>query len=160
MDLTIAIITKNAEQTLHRTLAAVAGFAQCVVVDDYSTDRTQAIAAAFGCSVYLHHSYDFGEQRAYALALVHTKWTLVLDSDEVVTEELKAEIRKAIATDAYTGYYIPLRNHLFGRPLRHGELHKKLILFSNIYFSLLSLQMAIPLTSKFRRWPYSLIQPI
>lgn len=129
MDLTVVVITKNAEHTLHHTLASVQPLgATCLVVDDYSTDKTQTIASSFGCRVVLHHTYDLGAMRAFALSHVTTKWALFLDSDEVLTRAAQEEIQRALLSEEYVGYFIPLRNHLFGKPLLHGERHKKLIL--------------------------------
>ncbi len=130
MDLTVLIITRNAEDTLSATLKSVEGLTNhIVVVDDYSTDKTKQIAFEYGCEVILHHSYDFGKQRAFALTQVKTGWTLVLDSDEVLTEKNKQEITEAIQKKEHNGFYLQFRNHLFGKKLLHGELHKKPVLF-------------------------------
>ncbi len=130
MDLTILIITKNAQDTLERTLKSVDGLqSRIVVVDEYSRDKTKSIARKFGCSVFNHDAGNFGGQRAFALTQVKTKWTLVLDCDEVLTAQNKQEIKSAIGTQEYDGYSLTFRNHLFGKKLCHGELHKKLVLF-------------------------------
>ena len=130
MDLTVLIITKNSADTLEQTLISVHGFAkEIVVVDDYSTDKTKEIALRYGSRIVLHREYDFGRMRSFALSSVRSEWTLVLDSDEVLTEKGREEIKCAISQNAYDGYHVPFRNHLFGKKLLHGELHKKLVLF-------------------------------
>ncbi|MFH0772824.1 MAG: glycosyltransferase [bacterium] len=130
MDLTILIITKNAANTLTRTLDSVRGLrSKIVVVDDYSSDKTLEIIQAYNCTIIRNHCYDFGEQRAFALEQVITEWTLVLDSDEVLTKNNIEEITNVIGDKKYDGYYLRFRNHLFGKKLMHGELHKKLVLF-------------------------------
>jgi GT2 family glycosyltransferase/glycosyltransferase involved in cell wall biosynthesis len=130
MDLTILIITKNAAETLAETLKSVIGFTrEIVIIDDYSSDATREIAQAYQCRIVKNHMENFGEQRSFALSQVVTEWTLVLDSDEVLTEKNKVEIAKALEEGVYNGYYLYFRNHLFGKKLTHGELHKKLVLF-------------------------------
>lgn len=130
MDLTVLIITKNAEGTVEKTLKSVAGWAgNSIIIDDYSIDKTKQIARNYGCTVILHLAHNFRKQRAFALSQVITKWTLVLDSDEVLTPANKKEIDTAILNEKYDGYYLTFRNHLFGKKLKHGELHKKLVLF-------------------------------
>jgi len=44
MDLTVLIITKNAEETLERTLISIAGWTSTIIIDDYSTDKSKQIA--------------------------------------------------------------------------------------------------------------------
>lgn len=130
MDLTVLIITKNAANTLKRTLESVSGLhAKIVIIDDNSSDKTLEVAQRYNCTVIRNHCYDFGEQRAFALKQVTSKWTLVLDSDEVLTKENIEEIIPAVTNGKYNGYYLYFRNHLFEKKLAHGELHKKLVLF-------------------------------
>lgn len=128
--LSILIITKNAAETLERTLKNVKTLTdKIIVIDDYSTDTTLEIAQKYMCRIVRNHCYDFGNQRAFALTQVSTEWTLVLDSDEVLTTKNKQEIEEAISKHEHDGYYLQFRNHLFGKKLTHGELHKKLVLF-------------------------------
>ncbi|MCX6730294.1 MAG: glycosyltransferase [Candidatus Roizmanbacteria bacterium] len=129
-NLTVLIITRNAADTLVRTLESVKNMtSEIVIIDDYSTDYTVEIAQQFKCRVVRHHCYDFGLQRAFALSQVTTEWTFVLDSDEVITNKNKEEIAQALSNPKYDGYRLHFRNHLFGKKLMHGELHKKLVLF-------------------------------
>lgn len=130
MKISVLIITKNAEDTIEKTVRSVLPLTQSIIiVDDYSTDKTKQIALTYNCRIYLHHAFDLGIQREYALSLVDTEWVLILDADECLTPELVAEINSAIEKEDYQGYYVQLRNHLFGKALMHGELHRKLILF-------------------------------
>jgi len=129
MNLTVLIITKNAEDTIKKTLESVTGWAtSTTIIDDYSIDKTKHIARDYGCTVLLHSSFNFGEQRAFALSHVSTEWILVLDSDEVLTPANKKEIEMEILDTEFDGYYLQFRNHLFGKKLMQGELHKKLVL--------------------------------
>lgn len=130
MDLTVLVITKNSEGTLRNTLGSTVPLgAQLLVIDDYSTDKTAWIARECGAGIISHHGENFGNQRAFALLQVKSKWTLILDSDEVLTENNCIEIINAIKSEIYDGYRLHFRNHLFGKKLFHGELHKKLVLF-------------------------------
>ncbi len=133
MNITVLIITKNAEDTLKRTLESVVGWASIIIIiDDYSIDKTKLIARNHGCTVIAHFAYNLGDQRAFALTQVSTEWVLVLDSDEVLTSWNKKEIETALQSKEYDGYYLLFRNHLFGKKLMHGELHKKLVLFKTL----------------------------
>ena len=126
----ILIITHNSADTLSRTVESVQKFAQeIIIIDDYSVDDTFYLAQKYGCRIVKHHFDNFGEQRAFALSKVATEWTLVLDSDEVLTFQNINEIEEAVQHSDYSGYVLRFRNHLFGKKLTHGELHKKLVLF-------------------------------
>ncbi len=137
MNISVLIITKNAGDTLAKTLRSVLPLTDSIIiVDDYSTDSTKQIALTYNCRVYLHHAFDLGIQREYALSVVESEWVLVLDADECLTPELVAEIKTAVTKSNYQGYYVQLRNHLFGKALLHGELHRKLILFKTAHASI------------------------
>ncbi len=47
-------------------------------------------------------------------------WVLSLDADEWITPELRAEIRRAIGSGRYEGYYMPRWNIFLGRLLKHA----------------------------------------
>lgn len=131
-NLTILIITKNAQKTLSRTLDSIKKLnSYILIVDEHSTDDTIRIAYDHGAEVIERSSSGYADQRTYALSLVKTDWVLVLDSDEALTEPNIAEIRIAISSDKHDGYRLRFRNHLFGKKLNNGELHKKLVLFKS-----------------------------
>lgn len=128
--LTVLIITKNASTTLGETLKSAKKLTDTLlVVDDYSTDMTCAIARGFGATVIRRKSVGFADQRAFALSRVATEWTLVLDSDEILTSANVSEIVETLTDPSKDGYLLHFRNHLFGKKLTQGELHKKLVLF-------------------------------
>lgn len=135
-NLTVLIITRNAADTLLKTLVGIKEITpHIVLIDDYSTDATREIAQQFNCKIVRHHSYDFGLQRAFALSQVETEWTLVLDSDEVLTDKNRKEIVQVLSHPTHNGYYLFFRNHLFGKKITQGELHKKLVLFKTKHAS-------------------------
>lgn len=128
--LTILTITKNSEETLGATLMSAKNLTDSLlVIDDCSTDKTCEIARESGATVIRRRSVGFADQRAFALGKVETEWTLVLDSDEVLTSANIQEIMKAMGHPSKDGYHLHFRNHLFGKKLTQGELHKKLVLF-------------------------------
>ncbi len=80
-ELTAVIPTLNAAQTLPRTLAALAGQVDRIVVaDGGSTDTTHAIAAAAGAQV-VEAPRGRGSQLAAGTAAAATLWLLVIHAD-------------------------------------------------------------------------------
>ncbi len=132
-NLSVLMITKNAEELLEKSLQSVQGLAnEIIVVDDYSHDKTVKIAKKYGAKVYLHHEPDFGKQKRFAVEKASSDWILVIDADEQLSEGLKKEIAKLHNTPEVLkdGYYIPFQNHFLGHPLHYGgENYKKLLLF-------------------------------
>lgn len=80
----IAMIARNCSSSIARALQSVQGIAtQIVVIDTGSTDSTPQIATRLGAEVYFHSwQNDFSHARNWSLRYLHTRWALVLDSDE------------------------------------------------------------------------------
>ncbi|MFT7221303.1 MAG: glycosyltransferase involved in cell wall biosynthesis, partial [Candidatus Azotimanducaceae bacterium] len=85
--MTAVIFTLNEAVNLPHCLASLKRFDEVVIVDSYSTDETQAIAAVCGASFYQNPFTGFGDQRNWALDNLSFKndWLLILDADECVT---------------------------------------------------------------------------
>lgn len=126
------ILTKNSETLLADVLAALAWCDEVVILDTGSTDRTLLIAAEFA-NVRFHRLDGpfpgFGRAHRHAVALARNDWILSVDSDEIVTPALAAEIA-ALRLDARAVYTIPFQNFYRGRhittcgwwPDRHERL--------------------------------------
>ena len=99
----VYIITKNCEETLHNTLASVADFAEIILVDSGSTDKTIEIAQAFNCKIYHQAWLGFAKQKQLALDYCQSEWVLNLDGAEFASELLKTEIKQCIADNQLDG---------------------------------------------------------
>ena len=127
------MIATNEEKNLPRTLAALQGWIdEIIIVDSGSKDRSPEIAREYGAK----HSYnrDFrghAEQKNIAIAQCTGDWILLLDADEVVTPELAAEIQQTVFASAFYAFWIPRLNIFLTRWMRHGGLYpdEKLRLF-------------------------------
>src|SRR5580693_7245663 len=100
--LSVAIVTLNEEGNLARTLASVQFADEIVIVDSGSTDRTVEIARSLGAKVFVEAWKGFALQKNSAIDRCTSTWVLSLDADEELTEELQAEIRNMLETDAAT----------------------------------------------------------
>lgn len=104
--LSIFLITRNEADRLPRTLDAIAGLSDdVVVVDSGSSDATREIAAARGARVIENAWSGYGPQKRFAEEQCRHPWLLNIDADEVVPPDLKDEIAAALAgadpADAY-----------------------------------------------------------
>lgn len=120
----VLIPTFNEEVHLADCLASVVGWAsEIFVVDSYSTDGTQEIAANFGVQLVPHRFEGYALQKNWALEYLGLKneWVLILDADERVTPELRDEIAELLNANENTmaGYYLNRRFVFFGKWIRH-----------------------------------------
>lgn len=124
MSLSVAIITRDEEANLPRTLASVRWADEVVVVDSGSNDATVEIARRAGAKVFVEEWRGFGAQKNFALRQCSGDWLLSLDADEEVSPELAAEIQTAIRNPTAAQAYLVSRRNLFlGRWLRHGGMY-------------------------------------
>ncbi|WP_246209474.1 glycosyltransferase family 2 protein [Pikeienuella piscinae] len=98
---------------------------EIVIVDDGSTDRTEAICAAAGPKVRFlrlprREGEYYSDQRNKGIDAARSDWLLHMDIDERVTSDLAAEIRQAIRDTAKDGYRFRRLNHFMHRPMRGG----------------------------------------
>lgn len=94
------VLTRNSEARLTQVLASVREVIDdLIVVDSGSTDGTEAIAETYGARFVLRQFDDFRSQRSFALSLCENNWVLELDSDEVVSDELRYRIQQLKSAD-------------------------------------------------------------
>ena len=121
----VLIPVRNEARNLPRCLEALEGWAdEIVVVDSSSDDGTQSIAEGAGAQV-LQFQYAGGwpKKRQWALDTHSWRndWVLLLDADEILLPEIKAEIATAIADNRHNGYWLRFQIVFLGRMLRHGD---------------------------------------
>ena len=119
--LTVLLPVLNEEKNLPAALQSVRWADEIVLVDSHSSDRTAAIAMAYGALV-VQFTYDGVGPKKKGWALQNlafrNEWVLILDADERVTEELRGEIEHAITTGTADGYCLDREFVFMGRSLR------------------------------------------
>lgn len=118
------ILAQNEEKNLKECLNSVKWCDEVIIIDDYSTDKTEEIAKNFNARIYKNHlNNDFANQRNFGLDKAKGDWVLFLDSDERITLALATEIQQAIVfnTQNINGFFFKRTDVLWGRKLKHGE---------------------------------------
>jgi len=90
------------------------------VLDSFSTDRTVDLARQSGAEVQQRAFSNYAEQRNAALDQIDAEWVFFVDADERATPELAAEVRQAIGAGTAVGWWVPRRNIIWGRWIRHA----------------------------------------
>jgi glycosyltransferase involved in cell wall biosynthesis len=118
--LSAAVITKNEEKNITDCLKSVSFADEIVVVDSGSTDNTVEIARDFGCRVFVEDWKGDGPQKNSAIGKCSHEWVLIVDADERIPEETKAEIRRLIEKDnSADAFSFPRKNYFHGRWIKH-----------------------------------------
>jgi glycosyltransferase involved in cell wall biosynthesis len=122
MKLSVSIISLNEEDNIERTLEPLQGLAdEIIVLDSFSTDRTIEIAASKGAKIYQEPWIGHVGQKNSALEKCTGDWILCLDSDEVLSPELAANIAKLQgAHSSANGYTLKRRTVYMGKPLKYA----------------------------------------
>src|ERR1700744_5486969 len=85
LTLSVAMITKNEEANLRRTLASVRWADEIVIVDNGSIEGTEAVALEGGARFYVEGWKGFAAQKNSAIDKCTSDWVLALDADEEVS---------------------------------------------------------------------------
>lgn len=135
IQLSVCMITLNSERTLQRCLESVKFAQEIVIIDGGSSDRTLEIARAFGCRVYQRRFTNFIEQKNAALSVASHDWVLGIDSDEIVSDELKKELIENLSQNGQSAaaFSVPIKTWYLGQwimasgwyPMRKIRLFRK-----------------------------------
>jgi glycosyltransferase involved in cell wall biosynthesis len=122
LPVSLCVNTRNAASLLPGCVASCATWvSEIVVADMASEDHTAAVARELGARVFTIPDAGFVEAgREVAIEACTQPWVLVLDADEQAPPELAARVREWVARDDIVGVWLPMRNILFGRWLRHS----------------------------------------
>lgn len=121
LPLSAVLITRDCAHSVRATLESLRFCEEIVAVDSGSTDDTLAVLQEFGVRVLQEAWRGFGPQKQFAIEQAAHNWVLCVDSDEIVSPELRSSIEDVLAKPGYQFYEFPRRNRFLGRYLRHGE---------------------------------------
>ncbi|MDR2887241.1 MAG: glycosyltransferase family 2 protein [Bacteroidales bacterium] len=127
------IITFNEEKFIGRCLDSLQGVAdEIVVVDSFSTDRTEDICRQYGALFFTHPFGGFRDQKNHALSLASYSHVLSIDADEALSEELRSSILAMGENWKYDGYFVNRRNIYCGKRIKYSGWYpdRQLRLFS------------------------------
>jgi glycosyltransferase involved in cell wall biosynthesis len=132
--ISVVIITYNEERNLPRCLDSVKGIAdEIVVVDSFSTDKTEDIAREYGGKFIRHAFQGHIEQKNFAITQAKYPHILSLDADEALTAGLQRSILQVKDQWQHDGYYFNRLTNYCGQWIKHGGWYpdRKLRLFDS-----------------------------
>jgi glycosyltransferase involved in cell wall biosynthesis len=129
--ISVIILTYNDEVQIEACLKSIQDLSDdIIIVDSQSADRSNAICEAYGAKVYQNRFINQAIQFNWALdnVPIKYKWVLRLDSDEVVPEKLKAEMKRRLAAETeFAAYYLNRRTYWMNRWMKHGRIYPHFI---------------------------------
>ncbi|MFI8606555.1 glycosyltransferase family 2 protein [Cellulophaga baltica] len=127
--LSVFIITYNEERILDKCLNKLSWADEIIVVDSGSTDATLEICKKYQVKLFHKDFEGFGTQKQFALEQTTHNWVLSIDADEILTDELIAEIQDVLASGtANNGYYLKRKHVFLGKVFEYGPESKEYIL--------------------------------
>lgn len=115
--ITACLITRNEEKNVRDCLESLRFVSEIVVIDSFSTDKTPDICREYTDKVFQTDWQGFSATKNLCVDQASNEWVLVIDADERVTPELRAEILD-LKEDA-DGFSVPRQNYFLGKWIRH-----------------------------------------
>ncbi len=106
-------ITYNEEEHIERFIKSLSFADEIIIVDSKSTDKTVALAETYNATVYKREFDNFSAQKKFALEKASHEWIVYFDLDEVISEELAAEIQSKISASNNISAFKVKRNFYF-----------------------------------------------
>ncbi len=119
-EISVVIITYNEEKNIARCLDSVKEIADdIVVVDSFSTDKTQEICKSKGARFVQHKFEGHIEQKNWAITQAKHPHVLSLDADEALDEKLRKSILSIKNNWKHDGYYMNRLTNYCGKWIYH-----------------------------------------
>jgi glycosyltransferase involved in cell wall biosynthesis len=118
------IIAQDDEVRISKAIQSCRLFAdEVVVIDGGSKDGTVQLAESLDCRVYVNPWPGYAKQREFGVERAVHDWVFLIDTDEVVSDELAQDIlqRKPALTDRAVAYSLYRIGDFLGRWLDKGE---------------------------------------
>ena len=113
------IITLNEEKKIEDCLRSLDGIVdEIVVVDSFSSDKTEEICKRFGVRFIAHKFQGYVAQKNFAASLASHDHVLALDADERLSEQLRSSIMAAKNNWVGAGYSCNRFNNYCGHWIR------------------------------------------
>jgi glycosyltransferase involved in cell wall biosynthesis len=120
LPIAIVMISLNEAHNMPCILENIKDFAtEIFLIDSYSTDETVNIALKYGVYVVQRKFRGFGDQWNFAMSElpITAPWTMKLDPDERLTDELKQSICEIIKKNSANAFTVRRRLWFMSQPL-------------------------------------------
>lgn len=118
---TAIIPTFNEEENIEAAIKSVLWADEIIIVDSFSTDSTQTIAASYNTNFIQHQYTNSAAQKNWIIPQAKHEWIFLLDADEYASDALIDEV-KTIVKDGneIAGYWIRRKNFFMGKKVNYS----------------------------------------
>lgn len=121
IQLSVVIITFNEEKNIARCLNSIKSIAdEIVVIDSFSTDKTEEICTSFGAKFIENPFRGHIEQKNFAITQASFSHVLSLDADEMLSEKAIIDVEKLKNNFQADAYFFNRLNNFCGTWIRHS----------------------------------------
>ncbi|HIA14896.1 MAG TPA: glycosyltransferase family 2 protein [Nitrospirales bacterium] len=121
LPISVYLLTYNEEVNIRAALESVTWADEIIVVDSFSSDKTEQICREFTNLFFQHKFEGFGQLRNQAISHTTYDWILSVDADERVSNELREEITMLVQRGpSADAFYVPRKSHFLGQWIRYG----------------------------------------
>ncbi len=122
LPVTAVIPTFNEQDRIREAACSASAWAdEVIVVDGGSTDETVSAALSAGIRVLSLSGKTIGAQRNLGASNARNPWVFALDTDERVSDELRAQLARVLATPKHRAYRVRMKNIYLGRERKRGR---------------------------------------
>jgi glycosyltransferase involved in cell wall biosynthesis len=122
MNISVVIICQNGSAHIAETLASVQGIGtEILLYDSGSTDDSVQKAKEYGATIAYGTWEGYGKNRYKAAQLAKNDWILMIDTDEVLDETLRAAILNIDLSREHVVYNMRYKNYYGTQEIRFGE---------------------------------------
>ena len=126
--ITALTITLNGERTLSRCLDSFSFCDAILVVDSFSSDKTEEIARSRDAFFITHAFEGYYQQIRFGIDWLNknapTDWIVFVDCDEICSDELRESILAAVKSpEGKTSFSVSRATWYYDRFLRHGDAY-------------------------------------
>ena len=115
------VITFNEERNIERCLSSLQNVVdEIIVVDSFSSDRTEEICKSFNVKFYKRKWDDYSSAKNFGNKKATYDWILSLDADEALSDELKKNILEIKNKSEIGNYKFNRMTNYCGQWIKHG----------------------------------------
>lgn len=119
-EISAVIITFNEERNIARCISSLRDVADdIVVIDSFSTDKTEEICRSKGVRFVQHAFPGHIEQKSWAITQAKYPHVLSLDADEALDDKLKKSVLEVKKNWTHDGYYMNRLTNYCGKWIYH-----------------------------------------
>lgn len=120
-EISVVIITLNEEKNIERCIQSIVDIAdEIVVVDSFSTDKTEEICKRYDVRFIKHAFAGYIEQKNWALSQTSYVYVLSIDADEALSDQLKLSIQQIKNDFQFDGYQFNRMTNYCGKWIMHS----------------------------------------